>query len=116
MKGTTEEKPEVILNRRDESIMVHYMMLTRQITHLADCLFHIVRLTTQKDGTHGSKHLDYRGWRAYSQSELADALVQIRKLCDILDLDFVDTYSLGLKRDEEKQRMYEATHPGDKWV
>jgi hypothetical protein len=108
--------PLIIFNRRDESIMVHYMMLTRQITHLADCLFHIVRLHTQKDGTHGSKKLDYRGWRAYSQSEIADVIIQTEKLCKILDLDFMATYEMGKERDKEKREMYEQLHPGDKWV
>jgi len=110
------EKPDIILNKRDEAIMVHYMMLTRQITHLADCLFHIVRLETQPDGTHGSAKLNYKGYRAYSQSEISDAIVQMKKLCDILDLDFIDTYLMGMKRDEEKKKMYLETHPGDKWV
>jgi len=110
------DKPKIILTERDESLMVHYMMLTRQITHLADCLFHIVRIATQKDATHGSLHLDYRGWRAYSQSELADVIMQIKKLCDILELDFIDTYLMGMKRDREKKEDYEKTHPNDKWV
>lgn len=109
-------KPKIILTERDESLMVHYLMLTRQCTHLADCLFHIVRLATQKDGTHGSLHLDYRGWRAYTQSEIADMLVQAKRLCDELDLDFIDTYSMGLKRDIEKRKDYEKIHPNDKWV
>jgi len=110
------EKPYIILNRRDEAIVVHYLMLTRQITHLADCLFHIVRLETQADKTHGSAKLDYKGYRAYSQSELSDAIVQIKKLCDILDLDFIETYSMGMKRDAEKKKLYLEMHPGDKWV
>jgi hypothetical protein len=116
MNDKTEEKPRIILNRRDEDIMVHYLMLTRQITHLADCLFHIVRLSTQNDGTHGSKKLDYCGWRSYAQSEISDVLVQVKRICDILDLDFVDTYCMGIKRDREKQKTYEELHPGDKWV
>jgi hypothetical protein len=118
MNGDTMvlEKPDIILNKRDEAIMVHYMMLTRQITHLADCLFHIVRLETQPDGTHGSAKLNYRGYRAYSQSEISDAIVQMKKLCDILDLDFIDTYLMGMKRDDEKKKNYLETHPGDKWV
>ena len=109
-------KPKIILTKRDESLMVHYMMLTRQLTHLADCLFHIVRLATQKDGTHGSSHRDYIGWCAYAKSEIADMLVQVKRLCDALDLDFIDTYSLGLKRDIEKRKDYAETHPHDDWV
>lgn len=110
------DKPEIILTKRDESLMVHYMMLTRQITKLSDCLFHIVRLTTQKDGTHGSARLDYIGYRAYAKSEIADMLVQARKLCDDLDIDFVDTYVMGMHRDKEKREEYEKTHPDDCWV
>jgi hypothetical protein len=116
MNVSTEEKPVVILNLRDECLMVHYLMLTRQVTHLADCLFHIVRLATQKDGTHGSKKLDYKGWKAYSQSELSDVLVQVWKLCRILDIDYEETFKMGMQRDAEKRILYEKTHPGDKWV
>ena len=115
-KGRDPLKPKIILTKRDESLMVHYMMLTRQLTHLADCLFHIVRLKTQKDGTHGSAHLDYRGYRVYAQSEIADMLVQTKRILDELDLDFIDTYSMGLKRDIEKRKDYLETHPGDDWV
>lgn len=115
-KADPEKLPRIILTRRDEDIMVHYLMLTRQVTHLADCLFHIVRLTTQVSGTHGSKKLDYKGWRAYAQSEISDVLVQVRRICDILEIDFVETYCMGVKRDEEKRKVYEELHPGDKWV
>jgi len=86
------------------------------MTHLADCFTHIIRISTQIDGKHGSAQLDYRGWVAYSQSELSDMLVQTKKLCDILGLDFVETYCLGIKRDKEKEKAYLENHPGDEWI
>jgi hypothetical protein len=86
------------------------------MTHLADCFTHIIRISTQIDGKHGSAQLDYRGWIVYSQSEISDMLVQTKKLCDILGLDFVETYCLGIKRDKEKEKAYLENHPGDEWI
>ena len=105
---------KLIKNTRDEALIVHYMMLTRQMTKLSDCITHIMRLHTQPDGKH--KGMDYAGYRVYAQSELADALVQTRKLCDILDLDFVETYCMGMVRDREKKAEYLETHPNDEWI
>jgi hypothetical protein len=73
-----------------------------------------MRLCTQPDGKH--KGMDYKGYRVYAQSELGDVLVQTRKLCDILDLDFVETYCMGMARDREKKDEYLATHPDDEWI
>lgn len=102
--------------RRDEDLLFHYMMLTRQMTHLADCFTHIIRTSTQIDGKHGSAQLDYKGWVAYSQSEISDMLAQTKKLCDILGLDFVETYCMGIARDKEKREAYLKNHPGDEWI
>lgn len=102
--------------QRDEHLLFHYMMLTRQMTKLADCFTHIIRISTQLDGKHGSAQLDYRGWVAYSQSEISDMLAQTKKLCDILGIDFVETYIMGLKRDVEKREEYLKTHPDDEWI
>jgi len=93
---------------------MHYMLLTRQMTKLSDSLLHIIRLHTQSDGKH--KGVDYRGYRAYAQSEIADVLMQSKKLCDVLELNFIDTYCMGIKRDDEKRQEYLETHPDDEWI
>lgn len=107
---------KIIKTDRDEALLVHYVMLTRQITRLADCLFHIVRLATQESGKHGSANLDYLGYRAYAKTELADVLCQVRKLCDVLSLNFNEILNLGIERDKEKKETYLKDHPKDEWV
>ena len=107
---------KLVKNDRDEALLVHYVMLTRQMTKLADCFTHIMRLPTQADGRHGHASLDFRGYRAFAQSELSDVLCQVKKLCDILELDFFATLGMGLVRDAEKRSEYQESHPGDQWI
>lgn len=109
-----KEDLDLIFTKRDERLMFHYMILTRQMTRLSDSLLHIIRLYTQKDHKH--KGIDYRGYRAYAQSELADIILQVKKLCDILGLDFIETYTMGLARDKEKSQEYLDQHPEDTWI
>ena len=111
-----ETELNLIKNKRDEQLVVHYIMLTRQLTHLSDCLLHIIRLPTQENGMHGSQNLDYKGYRAYIQTEIADILVQAGKLLETLDLPFQETLAMGLTRDLEKQEEYLRKHPNDKWI
>jgi hypothetical protein len=114
----SEATPELdlIKNKRDEQLVFHYIMLTRQITHLSDCLIHIIRLPTQDNGTHGSQNLDYKGYRAYIQTEIADVLMQSAKILETLDLPFQETLVMGITRDLEKQEEYKRKHPNDKWI
>jgi hypothetical protein len=107
---------DLIKNKRDEQLVFHYMMLTRQMTRLSDCIIHIIRLNTQETGTHGSKNLDFRGYRAYLQTEISDVLVQAGKILEALDLPFQETLAMGITRDLEKQEEYLKQHPNDKWI
>jgi len=107
---------KIIKTERDEQLVVHYMMLTRQMTRLSDCFMHIIRLPTQESGTHGRLNLDFIGYRAYAKTELADIICQIKKLCKILELNFNMTLIMGLKRDEEKKAEYLKKHPNDEWI
>jgi hypothetical protein len=94
--------------------MVHYMLLTRQMTKLADSLFHIVRLANQPTKTHKGK--DFAAYKVYAQSELADVTMQVEKLCRILGVDFNETVEMGRRRDAEKKVEYLKDHPYDLWV
>jgi len=107
---------KIIKNERDEQLLIHYMMLTRQMTRLSDCFMHIIRLSTQESGRHGSKDLDYKGYKAYAQTELSDILCQVEKLCKILGLNFNETLMMGFKRDKEKEEEYLEKHPSDEWI
>ncbi len=104
----------IIKTLRDELLMLHYMLMTRQMTKLSDSLLHIVRLANQPDHMHKGK--DYAGYKAYAQSELADILVQVEKICDILGCDFDATLEMGRSRDLEKKAEYLSMHPHDHWL
>jgi hypothetical protein len=104
----------IVKTPRDELLMLHYMLMTRQMTKLSDSLLHIVRLANQPDHTHKGK--DYAGYKAYAQSELADILIQVEKMCNLLGVDFQETVRMGRSRDREKKSEYLAEHPHDHWV
>ncbi len=114
----SENELKIIKNRRDEKLVFAYIMLTRQATRLADCLTHIIRLPTSNDGkaVHESKILDFKGFRAYMQTELSDVLCQAKKMIEILGLDFDETLKMGLQRDIEKKTEYLKKHPNEEWI
>ena len=111
---SSSDELKIIRTARDEQLVVHYMMLTRQMTKLSDCITHIMRLSTQEDQKH--KGIDYNGYRAYAMTELADVFCQTKKLCEILEVDPMQTYVLGIERDKEKKREYLESHPKDEWI
>lgn len=103
---------KVIFTERDESLALHYMMLTRQMTKLADCIQHIFRLHTRDD----SDGKLFEGYAAYAQSELADVFVQGKMLCEVLGLPFEETIQMGILRDKEKMEEYLKRYPNEHWV
>jgi hypothetical protein len=108
----------MIKTEHDEYLFVNYVLLTRQLTRLADCIFHIARLETQPDKKHGSQNMDYKGYRAYAQTEISDVIWQCKKMLDALDLDFDETVAMGKEREREKKEMYLQDHPWDRknWI
>jgi len=107
--------PKLIFTEIHEGLMLHYMMLTRQITGLCDCLLHIIRLHTRvKDQAEFTKL--FNGYRAYTQSELADVICQTKKLCQILKISFEETIVLGDERDKEKRAEFKKRYPDDSWI
>jgi len=103
---------KVIFTERDEALALHYMLLTRQMTRLADCFQHIFRLSTREDDD-GKL---FKGYRAYAQSELADVIYQAKKLCEILGIDFEETEKLGDLRDKEKKEEFLKKYPNEHWI
>lgn len=103
---------KVIFTERDEALVLHYMMLTRQMTRLADCIQHILRLRTRDD----SDGKLFKGYAAYAQSELSDVFAQGKKICEILGLSFEETVQLGILRDEEKRVEFLNRYPTESWV
>lgn len=103
---------KIIFTERDESLILHYMLLTRQMTRLADCFQHIFRLYTREDGDGRL----FKGYKAYAQSELADVIRETKKLCNILDMSFEETEKIGDTRDEEKQEEFLKKYPNEHWI
>ena len=103
---------KLIFTERDEKLVLHYMMLTRQITRLTDCFLHIFRLHTRGDETGNL----FKGYRAYVQTELGDAICCIKEICETLGLDFKETEIMGDTRYKEKQEEFLKRHPNDHWI
>lgn len=103
---------KVIFTEAHEALLLHYMLLTRQMTRLSDCLLHIIRLHTRGD----EDGRLFRGYRAYAQTELADIINHIMKLCDILGISFEETESMSDERDEEKREEFREKFPNKRWI
>lgn len=104
--------PKVIFTERDELLALHYMLLTRQMTRLSDCLLHIIRLHTQGDDD-GKL---FKGYRGYAQTELADVIHHVKKFCEILGISFDETVHMAYERDKEKREEFLRKHPGEYWI
>jgi len=103
-----------IFNERDEKLLLQYLLLTRQITGLADCFQHIIRLGNKPDNE--TTRQKFRAYILFSQTELSDTIAQVEKLCDLLGLDFNETIEMGRKRQEEKKQDYLKRNPKDVWT
>ena len=96
-----------------EKLALYYMLLTRQMTKLSDCFFHIIRLDFKPEEERGELFI---GYQIYAQSELADAIRVIKKICEILGLSYVETENLGDKREREKREEFLKRYPDEPWT
>ena len=103
---------KIIFTERDEALALHYMLLTRQMTRLADCLQHIFRLHTREDDD-GKL---FKGYKAYAQSELADVICEVKRLCKTLGISFEKTEEMGDVRYEEKKQEFLKKYPDEHWI
>lgn len=106
----------LIFTELHEGLMLHYMMLTRQITSLSDSLLHIIRLHTRTQNDQEKYKGLFRGYSAYAQTELADVVCQVKKICNLLQLSFEETAELGDAREDEKMKEFKKKYPTDKWI
>jgi len=99
------------MNRDDKLILLFYL-LNRQTGAIADCLRHI------QGDKQGANYTDEeaKGWIAHIQTELADTSLIVRRICNVLDLDYDTTLIMGIIRDAEKKGEYLQRHPGAYWV
>jgi hypothetical protein len=103
---------KLIFTERDEKLALHYFMLTRQVTGLTDSFLHIFRLHSRGDETGNL----FKGYKAYAQTELGDAIHHIKEICETLGLDFKETEIMGDARYKEKQEEFLMRHPNDHWI
>ncbi len=97
---------------RDDKLTLLFYLLTRQTGAIADCIRHIQGEKKNAECTDE----EYSGWIAYMKTELGDATMIIRKMCDVLEIDYDGTVILGIRRDTEKRQEYLERHPGAHWV
>ena len=97
---------------RDDKLTLLYYLFIRQMGAIADCLRHI------QGGKQGAMYSDeeINGWIAYTQTELADVSILVRRMCNVLDIDYDSTVVMGIARDEEKRKEYLRRHPERIWV
>ncbi len=105
---------KVIVTEIHEKIMLHYMLLTRQMAKLSDSLLHIIRLDSRATGE--KKISLFNGYRAYAQTELSDVICQVKKICDDLGLSYRETEKLGDERDKEKGEEFFKRYPNEPWI
>jgi hypothetical protein len=99
----------VITRAKDERLLLHYMLLVRQIAKLSDSLLHLIR----------SKRVDKareNGYKRYAQTELSDIIMQVKKICDILELSHCETIDMGVIRYQEKEEEFTKKFPGEVWL
>jgi len=106
--------PPYLFSERDERLMLQYLLLTRQITSLADCVQHIIRLGNKPDNE--TNRLKYKGYVIFAQTELSDIYAQYVKLCNLLDIDVEETQEMGIQRQAEKMLEYLKKNPEDVWI
>lgn len=97
---------------RDDKLTILFYLLNRQTGSIADCLRHI------QGDKHGAGYTEEeaKGWIAFMQTELADTSWIVRRLCNVLEIDYNATLIMGVKRDAEKKKEYLERHPGANWV
>lgn len=88
---------------------MRFLMLTRQTAALSTCITNILRVPHHLGREEGP-------YISYMKTELADMLAEIEGMCDLLDIEFVDTYTLGVKRREEKEEQFKKRYPNVPWI
>lgn len=105
---------KVITTETHEKLMLHQLLLTRQLSKLTDSLLHIVRLDARATGE--KRKAMFNGYRAFAQTELADIIAQVKKICDVLDISYKETEIMGDLRDKEKAVEFLKKYPHEPWI
>jgi len=103
----------MIISNFHERLALYYMLLTRQLTKLSDCFFHIIRLDFKPEEERGELFI---GYRIYVQSELADVIRLVKSICLILGISYIETENLGDKREKEKKEEFLKRYPNEPWM
>lgn len=97
---------------RDDKLTLLFYLFIRQMGAIADCLRHI---QGDKQGAEYSVE-EVNGWIVYTQTELADTSMIIRRMCNTLGIDYDATVVMGVTRDAEKREGYLKRHPEARWI
>lgn len=97
---------------RDDKLTLLFYLLNRQTGAIADCLRHI---QGDKQDTEYTDE-EVKGWVGYMQTELADTSMIVRRICNVLGVDYDATVVMGVVRDSEKKKEYLKRHPGAHWI
>lgn len=84
-----------------------------RMTKLSDCFFHIMRLDFKPKEEREELFI---GYRIYVQSELADVICLVKKICGILGLSYIETENLGDIRNREKRVQFLKRYPNEPWT
>ena len=104
---------KIIKTDLHEKLALYYMLPTRQMTKLSDCFSHIMRIDFKPEEERNELFI---GYRAYTQSELADAIFFIKKICGSLGISYIETEDLGDKRNREKREEFLKRYPNEPWT
>ena len=58
----------------------------------------------------------FKGYRAYAQTELADVICQVKKICEDLGLSYEKVDALEDVRDKEKEEEFLKKYPNEPWI
>ena len=58
----------------------------------------------------------FKGYRAYAQTELADVICQVKKICEDLELSYEETEKMSDERDKEKGMGFLKKYPNEPWI
>jgi thymidylate synthase len=105
---------EVIRTSEHEKLALHYILLTRQMSSLSDCLLHLIRLDRRASGSTLVRRR--KGYVDHASTELADIIMQVKRLCVILGLEYWNVDALAERRDSEKSRDFRRRYPSEPWI
>ncbi len=103
----TDKEP--IISPREAALLMHFLVLVRQMGELASSI----------EGVKAEDKEEMERWRGYNSEfkiSLADAVYQIKRICQILKIDLLcELLPLGEERNQMKREEFLRKHPDGVW-